>query len=358
MVLTLCRVAAFLAGMAAYYISWCLHEDQEGKLQDRVAQLWSAIDDRQKVTHSRATAIFNKVAVAVTHAFDRVFGPRLLSVQLIGVSSSLAFAGLFLAIGSLFSFFLHVLGRLPSIPTNLSPSTLTSLSFVRSFCLIVGFMLFVIGLLPSIMPSRFSRTVSLFPVSILTAGLIQLIRFHRPIHGQLAELAALILSILSDIFVLVLVRGSIRWISKSVHPLRIGLVIFAQLTTVVFIVWAPIEISGRVAVRYGWKLLPQFLVGIGVFNVFTAIAACSFAIILLAVLLHRMFWPAIESLIYPLARYEVVRNHKAMAGLGAICMTFAFPVLTGAVMGCVAWLISVFSGEPKTTSKKPDDKST
>jgi hypothetical protein len=351
MVLTACRVVVFLVGALAFYLSLFLREDQEGKLQNRVEELWAAIDDRQRLTRSRATPFFNKVAATVTRAFDRIFGPKLISVQMIGVSSSCAFAGLFLTVGLVFSVLLHLLRALPSQPTNLPASMGASLSLLSSFFVVVGLVLFIIAALPAIIPSRFSRVVSLLPALLFTWGVIQLARLQLPFHNQLWMLAALLLSMLSDICLLVIVRQSIRWVSGAVHPLRICLVVLAQMTTVVLIVWAPIEISGRVAVRYGWKLLPQFLITIGTFNVFTAIAACAFILTLLAVLLHRIFWPVIERLFYPLARFKVVRNHKAMATLGAICMVFAFPSLRGVVAGILGWLVTVFSGESTTPSK-------
>jgi hypothetical protein len=59
---------------------------------------------------------------------------------------------------------------------------------------------------------------------------------------------------------------------------------------------------------------------------------------LLLVLLHRATWPVLGRLIYPLARRQVIRNHKIMAGVGTACLIFAFPSLSSAVRGALEWL--------------------
>lgn len=344
-VLIACKAVVFLVGAMAFYLSLFLKESQEGSLQNRIEGWWIAVDDRQKYTRNRATALFNKVGETVTHAFDRILGPKLVSVQMIGVSSSYALAGFFLTAGSLFAAFLYLLRALPSQPANLPSNIGASLSLLSAFCLAVGLVLFIIAALPSVLPSRFSRILSLIPALIYTLGLVQLMRRHLPYRQNLALLAALLISTLIDIGLLILVRQSVRWISEEVHLLKVGLVVLAQIATVVLIVWAPIEMSGYLAVKYGWKLFPELLIAIGVFNVFTGIAASAFMLTLLAVLLHRVFWPVIEKVFYPIARYKIMRNHKAMAALGAACWAAAFPSLRGVSAAILGWLIAVFSGE-------------
>lgn len=178
-----------------------------------------------------------------------------------------------------------------------------------------------------------------------------MVKLHLPLSGQLEELAALSVAVLSDIGLFVAVRQSVRWISAEVRPLKICLAILAQIAAVFLFVWLPIEVAAHLTVKYGWKIFPQFLFGVGAFNVFTAVAACAFILTLVALLLHRLFWPIIGRLFYQIARYKVVRNHKAMASLGAICMVFAFPSLRGVVAGLLGWLVTAFSGEATIPSK-------
>jgi hypothetical protein len=162
---------------------------------------------------------------------------------MIGVSSSYAFAALFLTVGLIFTVLLHLLRALPTQPTNLPANFGASLSLVGTFFLVVGPALFIIAGLPSVLPSRFSRMLSLLPAFFFIWGTVRLMRGHLPFYNQLAILAALLFSALTDMGLLAGVRQSIRWISEDLRPRRICLVILAQIGIVVFVLWAPVEVA-------------------------------------------------------------------------------------------------------------------
>ena len=82
------RVVAGCVAALAFYMAFFLYEDEEGVWQNRLNKLWMALDDRAKLTNSKATALFNKIAEIQNNAYRRVFGARLLSAQSIGVSTS------------------------------------------------------------------------------------------------------------------------------------------------------------------------------------------------------------------------------------------------------------------------------
>jgi hypothetical protein len=347
MVLAISRAIVFLIGVVAFYVSVFMHEDEQGRLQNRIDELWVAIDDRQKLVGSRAAAVFNKVAGVVSNAFDRIFGRKLISIQLVGVSTSLAFAGMFLGLGFVLAFLLHLLRKLPVYPPNLPPSFGASLSLVTGFLLIVGSVLFVIGALPSVLPYRIVRIFSLLPAVVSIGGAIRLALHHLPIGEQLGLLAALFIGVFFDIALLAGVRKSLRWMKEQNDAIRICLTMVAHIAMAIVIVWVPMDLAVAVKAKFPSKALQNFLFGIGAFNLFTSAVACTFVITLLFVFLHRIFWPVLERLVYPFARYRVVRNPKAMATIGAACVVFALPSLRGVVASILAWLVSVFSGQSK-----------
>jgi len=332
-------------GAVALYISLFLKEDREGKIQDRVDALWVAVDDRQKLTGSRAAAIFNKVATVVSDAFDRFFGPKSVSIQVIGVSSSLAFAALFLLGGLILGVLLHMLKALPAHPTNLPANIDASLSIVTTFCLIVGSVLVVVSTLPSVWPCRFTRTLSLLPAVFFVWAIVNLMRHHTVTVLQSAVLLALIFSTFSDITFLAIVRASIRWISKELRPFTICIVISCQIALTILIIWLPEKIGIGLLVNHKWPIFATFLYNTAIFNVFTAIAAGAFTVTLVLFLLQRALWPIIDSLVYPFARYKIVRNHRAMATLGVSCLVFAFPSIRFFFAGFLSWLIMVLYTE-------------
>ena len=346
MLLTVYRAALLLVGATAFYIALFLHEDEEGRIHDRLERLWVAIDDRRHTTGSKATAVFNKVGEAVSKAFDRVLGKRLFSVQMLGVSTSLALAGFFLACGFLFGFLLRRLYGLPTLPSNLPASITASLLLITMFCLVIGFVLLVIASLPSLLPSQLARFVSTTPAVLTIYAAIRSLQQHKHMGHLLIILTALAVSTAVDIGLLVLVRRSIRWISNAVQPpLSMFAIAFSHLLVALMVLWLPVHASGVIALRYGWKLPSEFLIALGCFNIFTALAASAFTLTLVAVLVHRLFWPFTERLFYQVVRYRVVRNHTAMASLGAACCVLAFPSIRGLAMGILGWLITIFSAK-------------
>jgi hypothetical protein len=90
--------------------------------------------------------------------------------------------------------------------------------------------------------------------------------------------------------------------------------------------------------RFGqWPSLVA-LFALAFFNTFSGIASCIFLLVLLFVLLHKVFWPVLGKLFYPLARYRVIRDSKIMASVGTACFIVAFPLMSGAMKGVLQWL--------------------
>src|SRR5271169_480300 len=93
------RLIAVPVAMLAYYAAFFMCDTEEGGWQSRTEKLWVDIDDRARLSGTKTVALFNAVAGVVTRGFNRVLGRKLLSFQLVGVSSSYSFAGLFLFFG-------------------------------------------------------------------------------------------------------------------------------------------------------------------------------------------------------------------------------------------------------------------
>ena len=60
-------------------------------------------------------------------------------------------------------------------------------------------------------------------------------------------------------------------------------------------------------------------------NVFATAVYCLLpALVLMFLLIHRVVWPTLSRVIYPLSRQKVLVNHKIMALVGCTCITIAF----------------------------------
>jgi hypothetical protein len=170
------------------------------------------------------------------------------------------------------------------------------------------------------------------------SGIIKLVLQHRANGDQLTLLVCLIAGVLSDVLMLALVRYTVRRVSKLPSVLRVSLAVLVQLAIIISLVVVPIQGSGQLMVKFGNRLGFKAMLWIGIFNLFTGLAASAFLLVLFVVLLHRVTWPILGRLIYPLARHEVVRNHLVMAGIGTACFVFAFPLMPSSIRGILEWL--------------------
>jgi hypothetical protein len=73
---------------------------------------------------------------------------------------------------------------------------------------------------------------------------------------------------------------------------------------------------------YLWQLR-TLLAGL---NVTTALLCQVPAIMLCVVLLHKLIWPALSRLLYPLASRKVITNRKALISVGSLCLLYALNV--------------------------------
>lgn len=340
MLLFALRTLAVPIGILAY-LSCFMYEDAEGRWQNRIDAVWVAIDDREKLSGSKTSALFSTVAALVTRGFNRVFGRSMFSFQFIGVSTSYSFAGMFL---SWALFFLHLSFMGVSSVAAPLPETVSKgvgAAFLLGFgCLMIGLVCFLLAALPSLLPSFLSVGLSLIPGLLVVVWVARVVQVHRLFGNQLALVAAFLASLLSDVLLLVVVRFTVRLISAATTVSRIAVAVLIQLGVVVFLVVAPWEAGLSLTVKFGNH--PTALAIFGVFvaglNVFTGIMSCTFILVLLFVLLYKAFWPVLGRLLYPLARYQVVRNHKVMASIGTGCFVFAFPLMWIPVRSLLKWL--------------------
>src|SRR5436309_2081033 len=77
------QLAAGAAGALLLYLSFFLHEDEEGRLANRLEDLWIRMDDLQKKSLSRNAAFLSGASRIVLSLLSRLFGDRVLSLQAI-----------------------------------------------------------------------------------------------------------------------------------------------------------------------------------------------------------------------------------------------------------------------------------
>jgi hypothetical protein len=340
MLLIILRSLAMMVTILAY--SSCLmYEDAEGKWQNRIETLWVAVDDREKLSGSRTSALFNVVATTVMRGFNRVFGPRIFSPQFIGVSTSYSFAGtfLFMAIAFLYYTFLAISGAQGPLSEPVTKALGAAL-LLGLVLLPIGLFFLALAVLPSLWRSFVTVSLSLIPTVLVVALTVRAIQVHRLMGIHLWFIIATVVSLLTDVLLLLVVRFTVRFISAETKVTRLALAVVLQLAIVAFMVVAPLEGSLAMIGRNPQHptSMAMFVFFVGVFNIFTGIASCAFVLVLLVVVLHRIAWPLLGRLIYPLARYQVIRNHKVMFEIGTGCFIFAFPLMWNWLRSLLGWV--------------------
>lgn len=327
-------------GLLAYYAGLFLYKDEQGTLQNRIDTMWVAIDDRSSA--GKTSAFFGSIAGIITRGFNRFFGQRLMSFQFVGVSTCCSLATMFLfAFVAFVAKERGVFGPPPPLPPGVS--------MMRLFTtvLVTGLVFSLLAVLPSLFPSRWAVALSMIPAGFFGWGFLYMVIAHLWTNKGWSLFGGLLLSLLSDILLLVLIRFTVRWVSAKTSVWRIAVTLLMQAGIVYFLVLVPFVISAVVREEITLEEFRQSttlmtLTEMGVLNISTGIASSVFLLTLIFVLLHRITWPILSRLFYPLAGYEVVRTPKIMFRMGTACVLLALSLFhPGVVKSCAEFLVKL-----------------
>jgi hypothetical protein len=339
--LQIAKAISLLFGLLLLYISFFMYEDEQGKLQNRIENIWIAVNDKQKASADKTTALFNKVADVVRRILNRILGTKFISIQMIGVSSSASFASI-LAVVGLILLILHHVGYSRHVVIA-DPLFYPALIIVGLLLLVLSFINLVFASLPSLYPSRITRILSLIPVCFFSIAMLSQGKVRSPGSQSLVLFPALFISIISDVLLLGATRFSIRWISTSDNRFKILLAFLVQMAIVVFLVFVPFKMSATLLTQNPNSVAAKILVSVVGLNGFTALAASAFLFALIIVVLHRAFWPLLDRTIYAVARFTVVRNRALMSSLAVIFVSYGL-FISDSLWGKLAdWLLKRLS---------------
>jgi hypothetical protein len=77
---------AIVIGLLLLYIAFLLYEDEQGKLQDRLENIWVFIESRREEQTSAFANFFSGVAVTINNILDKLFGKKLFSISALYIS--------------------------------------------------------------------------------------------------------------------------------------------------------------------------------------------------------------------------------------------------------------------------------
>jgi len=304
-----------LMGLLLLYAGLFLTETEEGRLQNRLEELWIRVDDLQSRAVTRQAAFLQQVSGLIADGLVKLFGQKLFSVK--SVASCLCF--------SMASFYLSLALFVKAMPVLTRPVLLTC-SLILLGC-------------------GFSQKLRYLGFAVLAlGGLLQLLRLRASLATYQVSLGEFVfgaviylIAILSVIGFVALTRWSLRLASQlSSTPGLIAIILAnvalsaSLISPLIFVELLPFHISvyGPTVGRSLISLPRGFLIffySISVTNLFTAALPVVVVLVLLAALLHRLVWPVISRPVYAAHRHGVITQHKLLTTLGALCLGLAWP---------------------------------
>ena len=303
-------------------------ESTEGKWVNRIEEVWIQIDERSKSVGESTRDLSGRLAGTITSLFNRILGQRMISVRVIGISSSFSFAS-FLSICGLGLEWLVYFIMKYTPASNRSDASFVNVVHGAPILIMAGFaFLFVAGLcltlavMPILFRSHIWAWLSCLPTALWLFGTYRLFHYHVAYDKQFGICVALAISIASDLLLLILVRQTLRWL--AVHPTitRLIAAITIQGLTLYLIFYIPFLLptfwQPDMAKRsFGW-----ILIMVSVFNIPTAFASIIFDISLLVILVHRISWPLLSQWTYVLTRKDVLEKRKTVRVIGCALLLF------------------------------------
>ncbi len=306
------RTGLFSAGVLLFYASLS-NETEEGKIQNLLEEWWIKVDDYQRQALSKHIAFLKLLGSVSTRVFDQLFGPSLLSVQAIGVS--LCLCSVCIGVLSL------IIGRVSPRPELSATSSLWIVFSSSAYGIIPAFLQRI--------PRQRLRVSSVylwFVVLVISQlwgiDLVMFLAFAIALLDPklrlgavviLGFIACLVAAVALFVLLVVLMRKTVRTISRSHSAMRIismsalnilppvvliGMIVsaiympdwFGRTGTVLFVVFILVGIFGLVV------NFPFFL------------SALMFVLIAITMFVHRLFWPAISRPLYKLQAMGVAKR--------------------------------------------------
>jgi hypothetical protein len=310
------RVVAGLVGCLAFYFAIFVFKDERDKWQNRLDAVWVAIDDRAKHTDTVFTAAVNKVATGTVRVFNRVFGEKTISLKLAAVSLNSSIIAL---LAVLIGLFMRPDWR-PIINVLYTSQEFTAYSSIYVVSSSVSLYLAIrsdrkyvhgLCLIPWIVESSSFEewgklgTLPYFPIIIILALLSQALSFFI------------------DLLILMAIRKAF---AKLRSALSIGSVIRTSLllfTLAIGFSIVPIVASMSDTVRLNWAPFGAMMAEVGVFDVNTLIYCLVPALVLFALILHRLLWPLLPRFTYPLLDNKVLSERKFLIPIGTVALSIA-----------------------------------
>ena len=328
------RVLVGLLGCVCLYLAFFLYEDEEGEWQNRLDQFWIGVHDRARFTANTSVAFFNKIADVFRNVLNRTFGPKLFSVRSIVASINLSLLGC-----SLVKSYALYLWMAPDPDKDYSlimPYLLVILTAVLSLSMLTQIQRYWIRCLSLVFTVAGIASLGYtMPGFLYRVNKFKLAEPVHPLYSQAVPLALLSIafSLISDVISVAVVRNSLAETSRAPTFRDFGITIGKVCGLVALVEGVPI-----VALLLLWNAndthvdldvfrsvgIEGAILVIVILNATTILYCLAPLIVFIIVIGHKLLWPSLSRVLYPLSRYKVVTNRKVTIPVGTLCLSAAF----------------------------------
>lgn len=349
------RIIAMLCGLFLICVRLFLYEREHGKIQSKIEDIWNSLDEMYPRALARHLAFMRLLARGFTASFDKVFGPKLLSVESVVVTVCCSFSSFFV-IGFIFK---GIVRREWNV------------GFLLNALVYAGFgsvpLLLRLGFRKGVKAIRIRRDAARTWLAIILIVLCWqvLVRVVEMIYED-ADVSSLLgltyLSMLIAIGVyflsVVIIRQTFRAIEKSESFVRPILLCLVNLTPALAVVlaglffwyaldqWFTEAIPNFVSpeeTMSEWVSNPTFRIQFSIlfpvvclifFELIFFLSASLFVTFAAFLIGHRLFWPAVLRLLYASKKNEIVSKGRVLIIVGAALIVIG--------LGEYEWLFKFF----------------
>jgi len=306
--LVLARTVVICVGALLMYIAFFLREDEEGKLQNRLEELWVQIDDLQGHALAKHTLFLKELLSLLGSGFDSLLGPKLFSFRSAVVTLCYSAASM------------SILIALVNATFTIGPPAFDTREFLKVSVFFVVFM----AMGTSSIAIRRPITFGIWAGSSLLILIVVFRWATRPMgwrpSDQMLFAAALVGGIVCDLCFVAINRAIIRFSTSLQTTIQIAVMLACNMV-IAFAYLAPLWLY-PLASGFSPKDLANT---IACTNLITALMACGIVMLMFVALLHRLFWPFMSRPIYAIARHGVIHKPAFLLSIAILLLTWAIP---------------------------------
>lgn len=318
------RPIEVLLGLFCVLTAIVLYPNEEGKIQSKFEDFWIRVDDYRQLALSRHATFMTQVAQLETGFLNRVFGPKLVSAQALGVSfsCSLFAVGVTGIVLKPVTFGMVLLAV--SVIVGALSIYLRKRRFVQLIVIVAAFVFLALYIIERHPDARTAATHTIFEMFGIGLG-----------------------SFACDVFFVIVTRRMLRWAGQMRSSLIVLATIFLNLLLALTLIFPMIAIgyvldAGGRNPDITWRLaLSSILLFVAFSNIFDALLALLFVQLAILLLIHRAVWPLLTRTLF---RMQDIGTKGRRAILTTVGLALLAAGVTGKVPDLLQKLIEKLGG--------------